>query len=341
MITKVTEYFIKKGWRDTDIYFYLKFNLYILLVEILFLSLITLIETSQKIDVLLILGVFSIFLQSVALFSYKNSTVKTLYYSLIHIFYKNKDDREIQINRNYNEKKNIVKKKVYVEDKIKFIKENISDKQSMVRFILERDVRNNLLNWSTFLPLDLMNLDTKKRVISHDRMLKPGKCSLNKNIINRKFNKYSSKDLLRIFSSYYYFDDYLYCLETDFEGEFPIMTNIKDLRNYIMDMSEEDYSLEDSYTWLKRLPKTYKVVQNKRELFDWAEDMQNCLRSYDDKLKRKKSIVLSYIDFGEFLYVIEALPNGIVKEIKGYKNEQPFKSDDVRIRKEIYRAFNN
>ena len=339
MRNKIVDYFVKKGWRDTDIYTYLKINGYVLLVSTILVLFVANVNHGEQKSIFIILGSFLFFLQMIFLFSYKNAGPKTIVYSIVHLFLNNKDEREMQMNRNYREKNTIVKKRINIQDKIKYIKENISDKKSMVKFILERDVRNNLLNWSTFLPLDLMDLDSQKQVLSHDRMFKPGKCGLDKDMINEKFKEYSSRDLVRLFTSYYYFDDYLYCLEAEYEGSFPVKKNIKELRNYIMDISEKDYALNKEYPWLEKLNSNYAVVKNKRELFDWAEAMQNCLKSYDDRLKRKASVVLSYHDYGEFLYVIEIFPHtGMVKEIKGYKNEPPYKSDDLRIRKEIFKA---
>lgn len=116
--------------------------------------------------------------------------------------------------------------------------------------------------------------------------------------------------------------------------------NVKELRDYLMDINEEDYALNESFPWLELLPSRYIVVKNKRELYDWAEIMQNCLKSYDEKLKRKQSIIIGYKDYGEILYIAEVYPHsGMVREIKGYKNEHPFRSEELKIRKDIFKSF--
>lgn len=339
MSSKITNYFISKRWRDRDIYFYLKFNavsFFLLVMSLTLLVVFRNTEDNVKFLIYSLIGFF-IFLKGIAIFSYKGSNFKTLWYSLIHFFMRNeKDVRDLRINNNYiTNTVNQVKEELSF-DKVEYIQKNISDKQSMVSFIQERDVRNNLILWSEYLPLQRLNLDYKKQLLSHDRMDKKVSCPISKKDLEFKFSLYSEKELLRLFGTYYNFEDYFYCLESTFVGEFPIKKNIKELRDCILDLNETDYLLEEQFPWLLKLDERFSVVKNKRELYDWSEIMSNCLKGYDERLKREESVVVSYCDFGEMLYVIEILPTkGLVKEIKGYKNEDLFKSEELSIKKYI------
>jgi hypothetical protein len=288
-----------------------------------------------------IISIVILLFHFIVIFSFKSSNFKTLFFSLIHLSEKGKIDREIILSEMFNRSQANINN-INKIDKLSLIKKHISPNQSIIRFIHEKDVRDNFIRWSMYSPLDRLNLDYKKQVLSHDRMKCEEYQSISKDVVERYFSLYSPKDIVRMFTTYYNFEDYLYCIDSGFNGNFPIKKDVKSLRNYLMDINEKDYCLIEKNKWLSNLGASYRVVKNKRDLFDLADKMENCLKSYDEKLKRNKTIIVSYSFLNKIDYVVEIIPDkGLVREIKGFKNMTPFKSEELKIKKEIFIAFKN
>ena len=290
----------------------------------------------------LVVEAYLIFMWLITIYAYRGSNFKTLIYTIYAYFSKEKEEIYRLLDESFREevvpKVEKVESKMTQEEKKEFIKKNISTNNNVIRYVLERDVRDNLLNWISFIPIKKLDINHLKEVISQDRMKEQLICNVSQMDLEYKFEKYNSKQIQRLFTTYYNFDDYLYCINIPHEESFPIKKNIKELRDYLMDMYEIDYLLSEKAPWLDKLTEDFEVVKNKKVLYDWAELMDNCLKGYDEKLRVSETIIMAYKK-NTILYIVETTLEGNIIDIRGYRNELPYPLEKNKIEEEIKKAL--
>lgn len=235
---------------------------------------------------------------------------------------KGKKEREIDID---NTTSSHIIRKQYTQDDLKeFLDKKFSDK-SIKKFIYERVVLESgldtsLLTYIELVPYRKLERDHLKLVLAGNKLRANDTIlSIDNNLINFAFNKYSSQQLCRLLTTNFSYSEYKKVLEfiqNHNQIELPVVNNFKSLIDFTF------YGKENFIEPTKDLSGDcilgrIKRVQGGEQLFYVAEMFKNCLKS---KMKQclNGSLVIYYIDD---VLVFSVNSKGNLVELKGYINK--------------------
>lgn len=203
---------------------------------------------------------------------------------------------------------------------------NIKDTNILVRLLnivftdsLYRDIHrehlNEVLNFLTqyYSDKQILNLFSSSELQNNEYLLKDTLSEFNysKDVIENKFRKVACK----IESLH---DEFVRCTKEE---------RYKHIHNQIL-----DYTNEELKPCIKTNNYQVKVPKIGKELFDWADDLHNCMAGYFDEIKNNKTIIYGFFEEDVLSFAVEISDKRVVQSSGKYNADLTIIQHDIFIK---------